>query len=128
MTKTARGTFDVEMTPSPPELSGEVGRLDFTKTFRGDLEAVGAGILLTGGDPEKGAAGYVAIETVTGRLHRQSGVFALQQFGTMHDGSQTLHYEVVPGSGGGALKAITGTLHLTVDENGTHHYELEYCL
>jgi hypothetical protein len=54
--------------------------------------------------------------------------FALQQLGMMHGGSQTLHYEVVPGSGHGALEGITGTVRLTVEDDGTHHYELEYDL
>jgi hypothetical protein len=44
------------------------------------------------------------------------------------DGSQTLHYEVVPGSGERRLSGITGTLRLTIDSDGTHHYELEYDL
>jgi len=37
-----------------------------------------------------------------------------------------MHYEVVPGSGHGALEGIEGTLHLTVDDDGTHRFELEY--
>jgi len=44
----------------------------------------------------------------------------------LHGGSQTLHYEVVPGSGSGQLDGLTGILHLNIDEDGTHHYELEY--
>jgi hypothetical protein len=46
----------------------------------------------------------------------------------MSGGHQTLHYEVVPGSGDGELAGISGVLHLTIDEDGTHHYELEYDL
>ncbi|MBO0847337.1 MAG: DUF3224 domain-containing protein [Nocardioides sp.] len=42
----------------------------------------------------------------------------------MHGGSQTLHYEVVPGSGRGALQGISGTFHLEVQADGTHRYEL----
>jgi hypothetical protein len=38
----------------------------------------------------------------------------------MHGGSQTLHYNVAPGSGRGALAGITGTLQLTIDNDGTH--------
>jgi hypothetical protein len=44
----------------------------------------------------------------------------------MHGGSQRLHYEVVPGSGSGALEGIAGSFHLTVEDDGTHRYELEY--
>ncbi len=45
-------------------------------------------------------------------LGHQRGNFALQQFGTLRDGSQTLHHEVVPGSGTDGLNAAMGTPHL----------------
>lgn len=126
MTNVAKGTFDIQMTPAAAELDEAVSRFDFSKTFLGDLQGSGAGVMLSCGDPAAGAAGYVAIETVRGRLGGRQGGFALQQFGTMQGGSQTLHYEVVPGSGQGELKGIAGTFQLTVDDDGTHRYELEY--
>ncbi len=128
MTSTARGTFDVTMQPGAAELDGAVSRFEFSKTFHGDFQGTGTGIMLSGGDPQAGAAGYVAIETVRGRLAEHEGRFALQQLGSMHDGSQTLHYEIVPGSGTGRLTGITGVLHLDIDEDGTHRYELQYSL
>ena len=126
MVDTARGTFDVTMQPGPAELDGAISRFELSKTFHGDLQGTGSGVMLSAGDPQAGAAGYVAIETVQGSLGHRQGSFALQQFGTLRDGSQTLHYEVVPGSGTGGLNGVTGTLHLDVDEHGTHRYELEY--
>jgi hypothetical protein len=124
---TARGTFAIDMTPGPPELQGAVDRFDFRKTFYGDLQADGAGLMLSCGDPQTGTAGYVAIE-VRGSLGDRRGGFALQQIGMMRAGEQTLQYVVVSGSGDGALEGIAGTFHLTVEENGTHRYELEYDL
>jgi len=126
MTSTAKGTFDIAMTPGPPEAGGGVNRFDFTKTFHGDLDATGTGVMLSCGDPQTGAAGYVAIETVKGRLGDRLGGFALQQLGMMQHGSQTLHYEVVPGSGHGEFEGISGTFRLAVEEDGIHRYELEY--
>lgn len=126
MADVTRGTFEVTMTPGQSEVGGAVGRFDFTKTFLGGLEGSGAGVMLSGGDPHAGAAGYVAVETFEGRLDGREGSFALQQFGTMLDGSQTMHYEVVPGSGHGELRGIGGTVQLTVDDDGTHRYVLEY--
>ncbi len=126
MSSTARGTFDVRLVPALGELGGSVHRFDFTKTFEGDLEGEGEGVLLSAGDPESGSAGYVAIETVRGRLGDREGSFAFQQFGTMRSGSQTLRYEVVPGSGTGGLSGISGALRLEIDSDGTHRYELEY--
>ncbi len=123
---TARGTFNIVMTPGTAEMEGAVSRFDFTKTFLGDLEATGMGVMLSCGNPQVGEAGYVAIETVRGRIGEREGGFALQQVGRMHRGSQTLHYEVVPGSGRGAFVGIVGTFHLTIEEDGTHRYELAY--
>jgi hypothetical protein len=128
MASTASGTFDVTMRPGATELDGAVARFELTKTFAGDLTGSGSGVMLSAGNPQVGAAGYVAIETVSGRLGDREGGFALQQFGTMQGGEQRLEYEVVPGSGTGGLTGITGTLHLTVEDDGTHRYELRYAL
>jgi hypothetical protein len=103
-----------------------VRRFQLTKRFHGDLDGTGTGVMLSGGDPQAGQAGYVAIETVSGHLGSRHGEFALQQFGTMRAGQQALHYEVVPGSGSGELTGISGRLHLTIDQDGTHHYQLDY--
>lgn len=126
MASTARGTFDVQLQPGAAELDGAVDRFELSKTFHGDLQGTGTGIMLSGGDPQAGAAGYVAMEAVRGRLGERDGGFALQQFGSMHGGSRTLHYEVVPGSGNGQLTGLTGVLRLDIDEDGTHRYELQY--
>ena len=51
---------------------------------------------------------------------------ALQHSGSMSGGTQTLHYAVVPGSGTENLTGTTGTLDLTIDDDGTHRYRLRY--
>ena len=128
MTRTASGTFEVSLAPGLAELDGAVGRFELTKRFHGDFDGTGTGVMLAAGDPQTGTAGYVAIEVVKGLLGDLEGGFALQQFGTMSGGRQTLHYEVVPGSGAGELTGISGILNLTIEEDGTHHYLLEYDL
>ena len=128
MTSTAKGTFDVEMVPAGSEMDGAVSRFELTKHFHGDLEGSGVGIMFSSGEPQAGTAGYVAIEVVTGGVGGRTGTFALQQFGTMYGGVQRLHYEIVPGSGSGELAGITGTVSLTIDGDGSHHYELDYQL
>jgi hypothetical protein len=114
--------------PGAAELDGAVSRFELTKRFHGDIDGTGIGVMLSVGEPQVGAAGYVAMETVRGHVGDREGSFALQQFGTMRAGSQTLHYEVVPGSGDGELTGISGTFQLTIDAEGTHFYELEYDL
>ena len=122
----ARGTFQVTLVPGSSELGGAVHRFEITKTFHGDLSGTSTGVMLSAGDPQSGEAGYVAVEVVNAALTGRAGRFAMQQFGTMHDGTQNLYYEIVPGSGSGELVTITGRLLLTIDAEGTHHYEIEY--
>jgi hypothetical protein len=122
----ARGTFEVTVTPHPPDPSG-IARFDLAKTWSGDLAGTGQGLMLSAGDPAQGRAGHVALEVVEGTLHGRSGSFAFQQLGVMRDGDQELYYLVVPGSGTGDLTGISGALALTIDERG-HTYELTYAL
>ncbi len=127
---TAIGTFDVEITPQDSR-EGEgstLGRSSLAKTFHGGLEGTSEGTMLTALTPVEGAAGYVAVERVTGTLEGRSGSFALQHFGLMADGRQDLRVEVVPGSGSGELEGIRGTLRITVEADGTHRYALDYTL
>ena len=126
MSATAHGSFEVTLTPVAGELDGMINRTELAKAFVGDLVGTGRGLMLSAGDPGTGNAGYVAIEIVDGRLFEHEGSFALQQFGTMSEGAQTLHYEIVPGSGRGALQGISGALALTIEADGTHNYALEY--
>ena len=46
----------------------------------------------------------------------------------MHDDGQELRYDVVPGSGTGDLVGLTGSLELTIEDDGTHRYALGYTL
>ena len=83
MPEAARGTFDVKVQPLPaPDMEG-VARFSINKTIHGDLEATTKGEMFTAGDPKAGAAGYAAIETVSGTLAGKSGSFVLQHFATM---------------------------------------------
>jgi hypothetical protein len=123
----ARGTLDVKLVPlSPPPAPG-LARYSINKQIHGDLEATSRGEMFSGGDPAKGAAGYVAIEIVTGTLDGRAGTFALQHAGTIEAGTQKLSIIVVPGSGTGALAGITGSFDLQITK-GQHSYVLTYTL
>jgi len=74
-----------------------------------------------------GAAGYVAIELVTGSLNGKHGSFALQHFATMDGNGPAMQVIAVPGSGTGELKGIEGTFTIRV-ENGRHFYDFDYAL
>jgi len=126
----ARGTFEVKLTPQPPEDKAEdasLGRMIIDKKFHGDLEATSKGQMLTTGTALKVSAGYVAIEKVTGTLHGRTGTFVLQHSGTITRGHSQLTVTVVPDSGTGQLAGIAGKMMIIVTD-GRHSYAFEYTL
>ena len=123
----ARGTFTVDMKPLTPAPAEGLSRFSIDKQIHGDLEATTKGEMFSGGDYKLGAAGYVAIEVVTGTLAGKHGSFALQQMATMDDSGRTMNVVVVPGSGTGELKGIAGTFTI-IFADGKHSYDLEYTL
>jgi Protein of unknown function (DUF3224) len=123
----AAGTFEVKMTPQAPAEGSELGRFALDKRYHGGLEASSKGEMLSAGAPQKGSAGYVAIEVVRGVLEGREGTFALQHSGTMTRGSGRLTIDVVPDSGTGSLEGLSGAMTIRI-EDGKHFYELEYTL
>lgn len=128
-TMTARGTFDVKVTPQAQDDSagGPFGRLFLDKQFHGDLNAASKGQMLAAGTAVEGSAGYVALELVTGTLNGKRGSFILQHKGTMRKGVYALNVTVVPDSGTDELAGIAGAMTITI-EGAKHSYEFEYTL
>jgi hypothetical protein len=127
MTFHARGTFNVAVVPLSPAPADGLNRYSINKEIHGELEATTKGEMFSGGDPKQGVAGYVAIEVVTGTLQGRHGSFALQQFATMDANGAKMTVVVVPGSGTGELKGISGTFAIK-NADGQHSYDLEYRL
>jgi hypothetical protein len=123
---TAKGTFEIKMIPQANPIDPSIMTMSIDKQIHGDLEATTKGEMLSAGDPKAGAAGYVAIERVTGKLAGKTGSFALMHFATMTPGSSTeLKVIVVPGSGTGELSGIYGAFTILI-EAGNHSYTFEY--
>ncbi len=130
MTTHVKGTFEIQLAPLDPHNRSEearIARMAIDKQFRGDLDATSRGEMLSAGTLVKGSAGYVAVERVTGTLQGRRGSFTLQHNATMMRGAPYLNIIVVPDSGTGELKGITGTMSIRV-ENGIHYYDFEYSL
>ena len=126
----AGGTFEVTTTPQPPYDTAEgatLGRVSISKQFRGDLEASSTVEMLSAITAVKGSAGYVAIERVAGTLHGRTGSFVLQHTGTMTRGLAELTVSVVPDSGTGELKSISGKMTIDIVD-GKHLYNFDYAL
>jgi len=127
VTHHARGTFTVNVQPLTPAPAEGLSRYYIDKKLHGDLEATSKGEMFSAGDPKQGEAGYVAIEVVTGTLDGKHGTFALQHSATMDHTGRKMSVLVVPGSGTGELKGISGTFDIQI-ANGQHSYDLEYSL
>src|SRR5687767_9890368 len=64
---TARGTFDVGVTPQPADdAGGPFSRVFLDKQYQGDLGGTSKGQLLGAETAVQGSAGYVVLEQVTG--------------------------------------------------------------
>ena len=129
VTMTARGTFDVKMTPQPQDdgAGGGFDRLFSDKQFHGELDAVSKGQMLAARTAVEGSAGYVALELVTGKVNGRRGSFVLQHKGTMRKGVYNMDVTVIPDSGTDELVGIAGAMTITI-EGGKHSYNFEYTL
>ena len=130
MSQRATGAFDVKVVPQKPDTqiarAANLGRLTIDKRFHGDLEGISKGEMLAAHTETKGSAGYVAMERVTGTLKGRSGSFVLQHSGTMARGAQSASISVVPDSGTGELRGLSGKMVINVTADGAHSYEFEF--
>lgn len=129
--QTATGAFDVRLTAEPASAAAEaagLGRMSLDKTFHGPLEATSRGEMIAFRSATAGSAGYVAMETVRGRLDGRDGSFVLQHSSTMNRGQPTQSITVVPDSGTGALAGLAGRMTIDIAPGGAHSYRFEYSL
>jgi len=123
------GTFNAILNPLDGYAKGEngvkLGRMSIEKVWNGELKGKSKGEMLSAMTSVKGSAGYVAIEQVTGSLSGKKGSFVLQHYGTMDKGQDRLVLEVVPDSGTGELKGLTGKMDIRI-EGDTHYYDFEF--
>jgi hypothetical protein len=126
VTTRASGTFEVKVTPQSPGEAG-ISRLLIDKQFQGDLKGTSKVEMLAVSTTVEGSAGYVAMEQVTGSLNGRTGTFALQHNGTMTRGIPQLSVTVVPDSGTGELKGLSGRMSIVIAD-GKHSYEFEYTI
>lgn len=133
----ASGTFKVvsftpaPVTAEPPVETGvPVGVATMEKHYEGEtLTGRSATLFTSAFDQEAGVGTYVAMESFEGTLDGRAGAFNFVHSATTDGGPARLaeHFAIVPGSGTAALKGITGTGALRVDEDGTHriHFDFE---
>ena len=121
-------TFEItawdETTYAEPTDGPKLSRATVRKTFQGDLTGESTAELLMSQAPD-GAAGYVAMERVVGRIGERSGSFDVQHCATQGGADPQAFWFVVPGSGTGDLRGLRGTVTYQHDERGAT-FTLDY--
>ena len=102
-----------------------LGRVQVDKKFTGPLTATSVVHMLACETPVATSAGYTAIERLEGTLGGKKGSFVLQHNGVSRKGVQSNSVTVVPDSGTGELKGLSGSMRIAVI-NGKHEYEFDY--
>ena len=126
----ARGTFEVQATPMTPyddAPGATIGRTIFTKQFSGEFEGTSVVEMTSAVTEVEGSAAYVAIERINGVLNGRKGTFVALHTGLMNRGESSLTITIVPDSGTGELKSITGSMDIQI-EDGKHFYTVDYSL
>ena len=111
MTTRAAGTFQItswdENTYEELEGGAKLTRAHVTQDFGGGLEGTGTWEALMC-YREDGTADYTGFQRVVGRIGDRSGSFVLQTAGTYDGTDANTNWVVVPGSGTGDLRGLTG--------------------
>lgn len=126
----AQGSYETSTSNTPPYESSEgvaFSRSRMQRRFTGELSGEGTLEMLSARTPKPGSAGYVALERVTCVLHGRHGSFAMLHTALMGQGSRSLTMHIVPGSGTGELRHISGTMEVSV-RDGLRFYSLHYAL
>jgi len=124
--------FEVEFEAEPPHHEGEgatFGSAVIRKTFSGPVEGASEARLLGVQAASEGSQAYVATERFEGVVEGREGSFAMVHGGVMEQGTAIANWlVVVPDSGTGALRGMTGEGAFDVDHEGAHTFVLEYSL
>jgi hypothetical protein len=111
MQKHAKATFTIkswdEKAYNETEGSPKLTRVTATKSYQGDIEGEGKLEYLMM-YRSAASATFIGLERVVGSVGGRSGSFVLQHRGTFEGGIAKVILSVVPGSGTGDLRTISG--------------------
>jgi hypothetical protein len=131
MTTRATATFDLDTWDEQAydEREGaKLTRTRITKTFKGDVEGTSSAEMLMLYAPEEGSAAYVGFERIVARLNHRSGSFVLHHNATARRGSASATLAVVPDTGTGELRGLSGNAEVIREPDGGHTFILDYDL
>lgn len=131
MSREATSRFDVKSWDEQPafEIAGapKLTRAQVKTSFAGDVEGSGTVEYLMM-YRDDGTASFLGFELVQGSLAGRSGSFVVEHRGTYEGGIAKAESRVVPGSGSGDLRGLTGEGGFEAPSGGgifTLRYELE---
>jgi hypothetical protein len=129
MTTQAKGQFEIKNWDEKPynEVEGEakLTHAVVTVAYTGDIEGEGrVEFLMTYADD--GSASFVSQERVTGRIGNRAGSFVLQGNGTYAGSTARTEFHIVPGSGTGELRGLSGKGQYSAGEGMVADYTLDY--
>ena len=111
MTTSAAGSYQVSNWDEKPldeqKYAVKLTNAHVTNTFSGDIEGEGSAEYLLA-YPSEQYATFVGFQQVTGSAGGRKGSLMLQVSGTFEGGMARAEWFVVPGSGAGDLKGLTG--------------------
>ena len=129
MRKQAKATFTIKSWDEKAynEIAGgpKLTRASVTKSYQGDIEGEGKLEYLMM-YRTAGSASFMGLERVTGSVGGRSGSFVLQHTGTFEDGVAKVTLSVVPGSGTGDLRGMTGEGGFSVGHQPPYAMTLDY--
>jgi hypothetical protein len=129
MKQTANAHFAIKSWDEKPFSEGpnlpKLTRATVTKTFTGDIEGDGH-VEYVMAYRDDGSATFVGLERITGRIGDKMGSFVLQRTGVFEGGQAKESYSVVPGSGTGDLRGLSGEGHSSVGHGMEHPFSLNY--
>ncbi|WP_323095968.1 DUF3224 domain-containing protein [Intrasporangium sp. YIM S08009] len=124
-------TSDFDVTDFVPDITTALptGHLRMRKTYSGDVAGRSVTQFTSAFDQGSGVGTYVAMESFEGAVGRRRGAFNFVHAASTSGSDRSHEYGlIVPGSGTGALVGIEGTVHLRIDEDGTHRMDFEHNL
>ena len=131
MRKTIHARFAIKKWEENPigdaNAEPKITRAMVSKTLTGELEGEShlEYLMMYRGD---GSASIVGLERVTGRIGDKEGSFVLKRLGEFEHGEAKELYSIIPGSGTGGLKGISGDGRSSVGHGMEHPFEIEIAI
>ncbi|MFZ6027193.1 MAG: DUF3224 domain-containing protein [Chloroflexota bacterium] len=131
MNTSANATFTTASWDEKPYIEVDEGqkltRTHATFTYEGALEGEGTVEYLMAYCPN-GLGNFVGLERIEGKLGGRQGSFVVQHTGTFDPKSVTTCWEIVPGSGTGELKGLSGRSTFVLEGHGPYPVMIDYSI